>query len=111
MHPGPCVPRATHFHNGFAADLDAVVDFDDERFHIGFIRHDKVGLGRVEPPAEPRGRHQPNCTERRVIAPPNQNPVIGKLTGLSPEAPAATITGTKCSWVGSDSPTPGARLR
>src|SRR4029077_6215226 len=59
---------------------------------------------------------QPNCTDRRVIAPPNQNPVIGHVATLpaaapAAAAPAATMTGTKCSWVGSASRTPGARLR
>jgi hypothetical protein len=38
-------PRAPYFHNGFAADLDAVVDFYDERFHIGLTKQDKADLG------------------------------------------------------------------
>jgi hypothetical protein len=37
-------PRAPYFHNGFAADLDAVVDFYDQRFHIGFTKQDKADL-------------------------------------------------------------------
>jgi cytochrome c peroxidase len=37
-------PRAPYFHNGFAADLDAVVDFYDQRFHIGFSKQDKADL-------------------------------------------------------------------
>jgi hypothetical protein len=37
-------PRAPYFHNGFAADLDAVVDFYDTRFHIGFTRQEKSDL-------------------------------------------------------------------
>jgi cytochrome c peroxidase len=37
-------PRAPYFHNGFAADLDAAVDFYDTRFHIGFTRQDKADL-------------------------------------------------------------------
>jgi len=38
-------PRAPYVHNGFAADLDAVVDFYDERFHIGLTKQDKADLG------------------------------------------------------------------
>jgi hypothetical protein len=37
-------PRAPYFHNGFAADLDAVVEFYDTRFHIGFTSQDKSDL-------------------------------------------------------------------
>jgi cytochrome c peroxidase len=37
-------PRAPYFHNGFAADLDAVVDFYNDRFHIGFTKQDKADL-------------------------------------------------------------------
>ncbi|HEX2691383.1 MAG TPA: hypothetical protein VHN14_32440, partial [Kofleriaceae bacterium] len=37
-------PRAPYFHNGFAADLDAVVDFYDTRFHIGFTKQEKSDL-------------------------------------------------------------------
>jgi len=37
-------PRPPYFHNGFAADLDAVVDFYDSRFHIGFSKQDKADL-------------------------------------------------------------------
>jgi cytochrome c peroxidase len=34
----------SYFHNGFAADLWAVVDFYDSRFHIGFTRQEKSDL-------------------------------------------------------------------
>jgi cytochrome c peroxidase len=37
-------PRAPYFHNGFAADLNAVVDFYDSRFHIGFTKQEKRDL-------------------------------------------------------------------
>ena len=37
-------PRAPYFHNGFAADLDAVVAFYDERFAIGFTKSEKADL-------------------------------------------------------------------
>jgi hypothetical protein len=37
-------PRAPYFHNGFAADLDAVVAFYDERFTIGFTKSEKADL-------------------------------------------------------------------
>jgi hypothetical protein len=37
-------PRAPYFHNGFAKDLDAVVDFYDSRFHIGFTKQEKSDL-------------------------------------------------------------------
>jgi hypothetical protein len=37
-------PRAPYFHNGFAADLDAVVDFYDTRFHIGFTKQERADL-------------------------------------------------------------------
>jgi cytochrome c peroxidase len=37
-------PRAPYFHNGFAKDLNAVVDFYDSRFHIGFTKQDKSDL-------------------------------------------------------------------
>jgi hypothetical protein len=37
-------PRAPYFHNGFAADLSAVVEFYDERFAIGFTRQEKADL-------------------------------------------------------------------
>jgi cytochrome c peroxidase len=37
-------PRAPYFHNGFATDLDAVVDFYNDRFHIGFSKQDKSDL-------------------------------------------------------------------
>src|SRR4051812_1671468 len=34
----------SYFHNGFAKDLWAVVNFYDERFHIGFTRQEKSDL-------------------------------------------------------------------
>ena len=37
-------PRAPYFHNGFAADLNAVVDFYNDRFHIGFTKQEKSDL-------------------------------------------------------------------
>jgi hypothetical protein len=37
-------PRAPYFHNGFAADLDAVVEFYDTRFGIGFTKQEKSDL-------------------------------------------------------------------
>jgi len=37
-------PRAPYFHNGFAKDLDAVVDFYDERFAIGFTKQERTDL-------------------------------------------------------------------
>ena len=37
-------PRAPYFHNGFAKDLDAVVDFYDERFAIGLTKYEKADL-------------------------------------------------------------------
>ena len=38
--------RAPYFHNGFAADLDAAVDFYNQRFDIGLTpqEHDAGGL-------------------------------------------------------------------
>jgi hypothetical protein len=36
--------RAPYFHNGFAADLSAVVDFYDQRFGIGFTQQEKADL-------------------------------------------------------------------
>lgn len=36
--------RAPYFHNGFARDLAAVVDFYDERFAIGFTPQEKADL-------------------------------------------------------------------
>jgi len=36
--------RAPYFHNGFAKDLKAVVDFYDERFAIGFTEQEKADL-------------------------------------------------------------------
>jgi cytochrome c peroxidase len=37
-------PRAPYFHNGFAADLDAAVDFYDQRFAIKFTKQEKSDL-------------------------------------------------------------------
>jgi len=37
-------PRAPYFHNALAADLDAVVDFYDERFNIKLTRQQKSDL-------------------------------------------------------------------
>jgi hypothetical protein len=37
-------PRAPYFHNGFAADLDAVVAFYDARFGIGFTPSEQADL-------------------------------------------------------------------
>jgi hypothetical protein len=37
-------PRAPYFHNGFAKDLNAVVEFYDERFAIGFTKQEKSDL-------------------------------------------------------------------
>jgi cytochrome c peroxidase len=36
--------RPPYFHNGFAADLGAVVDFYNTRFAIGFTEHEKADL-------------------------------------------------------------------
>jgi len=36
--------RAPYFHNGSAADLDAVIDFYDSRFHIGLTAAEKADL-------------------------------------------------------------------
>jgi hypothetical protein len=36
--------RAPYFHNGFAKDLEAVVDFYNERFSIGFTAEEKADL-------------------------------------------------------------------
>jgi cytochrome c peroxidase len=36
--------RAPYFHNGFAKDLDAVVEFYNERFGIGFTSDEKADL-------------------------------------------------------------------
>ena len=36
--------RAPYFHNGSASDLDAVVDFYDQRFAIGFTDEEKADL-------------------------------------------------------------------
>jgi cytochrome c peroxidase len=36
--------RAPYFHNGFAADLGAVVDFYDQRFALGFSNDEKADL-------------------------------------------------------------------
>jgi hypothetical protein len=37
-------PRAPYFHNGFAKDLDAVVDFYNDRFGIGFTKQEKSDM-------------------------------------------------------------------
>jgi cytochrome c peroxidase len=37
-------PRTPYFHNGFAADLNAVVDFYDTRFNIKFTKQEKTDL-------------------------------------------------------------------
>jgi len=37
-------PRAPYFHNGFAADLEAVVEFYDTRFNIKFTAREKADL-------------------------------------------------------------------
>jgi cytochrome c peroxidase len=37
-------PRAPYFHNGFAADLGAVVEFYNTRFQIGFTDQEKADL-------------------------------------------------------------------
>ena len=34
----------SYFHNGFAADLEAVVEFYDTRFHIKFTAREKADL-------------------------------------------------------------------
>jgi len=34
----------SYFHNGSAAELDAVVNFYDDRFHIGFTKQEKSDL-------------------------------------------------------------------
>ena len=36
--------RAPYFHNGSAKDLNAIVDFYDARFHIGFTAQEKNDL-------------------------------------------------------------------
>jgi cytochrome c peroxidase len=36
--------RAPYFHNGFAKDLEAVVDFYNERFGVGFTDREKTDL-------------------------------------------------------------------
>jgi cytochrome c peroxidase len=36
--------RAPYFHNGFAKDLDAAVDFYNDRFGIGFTTNEKADL-------------------------------------------------------------------
>jgi hypothetical protein len=36
--------RKPYFHNGFAADLAAVVNFYDTRFHIGFTTQERIDL-------------------------------------------------------------------
>jgi cytochrome c peroxidase len=34
----------SYFYNGFAADLDAVVEFYDTRFNVGFSAQEKADL-------------------------------------------------------------------
>jgi hypothetical protein len=36
--------RNHHFHNGLAKDLEAVIEFYDERFGIGFTEQEKADL-------------------------------------------------------------------
>ena len=36
--------RAPYFHNGFAGDLAAVVDFYEQRFHVGFTQQEHADL-------------------------------------------------------------------
>jgi cytochrome c peroxidase len=36
--------RAPYFHNGFAADFDAVIDFYEDRFHIGFTKQERLDI-------------------------------------------------------------------
>jgi len=36
--------RAPYFHNGFAADLNAVVDFYNQRFNIGLSAQERADL-------------------------------------------------------------------
>jgi hypothetical protein len=36
--------RAPYFHNGFAADFDAVIDFYEDRFHIGFTKQERSDI-------------------------------------------------------------------
>ncbi|HEX8111757.1 MAG TPA: hypothetical protein VF516_28695 [Kofleriaceae bacterium] len=37
-------PRAPYFHNGFAKDLDAVVDFYEDRFHLNLSKQERSDL-------------------------------------------------------------------
>jgi cytochrome c peroxidase len=37
-------PRAPYFHNGFAKDLGAAVDFYNDRFSVGFTKQEKADL-------------------------------------------------------------------
>jgi hypothetical protein len=37
-------PRAPYFHNGFAKDFDAVIDFYEDRFHIGFTKQERQDI-------------------------------------------------------------------
>jgi hypothetical protein len=36
--------RAPYFHNGFAKDFDAVIDFYEDRFHIGFTKQERADI-------------------------------------------------------------------
>src|SRR5262249_31539750 len=71
-----------------------------------------ASAGREREEGRDRTRAQPHCTER-FVSELQWYPVIGKRAsfGSSSEAPIATITGTKCSCVGSADRTPGARSR
>jgi cytochrome c peroxidase len=33
-----------YFHNGFAANFDAVIDFYEDRFHIGFTKQERQDI-------------------------------------------------------------------
>jgi cytochrome c peroxidase len=37
-------PRAPYFHNGFAKDLDAVVDFYEDRFKLNLNKQERIDL-------------------------------------------------------------------
>jgi hypothetical protein len=37
-------PRAPYFHNGFAKDFDAVIDFYEDRFHVGFTKQERLDI-------------------------------------------------------------------
>jgi cytochrome c peroxidase len=40
VNPARLGSRSPYFHNGFAKDLNAVVDFYDQRFTIGFTERE-----------------------------------------------------------------------